>query len=468
MSSDQVLPSSFRDPSGFIFRKDEVLYRQVNKSYSANYDQLMESWLYAALVKTGLLIPHEEVADELALTDDIYRVIKPVPLVFISFPHEWCFSQLKDAALLTLKIQLIALRFGMVLKDASAYNIQFHQGKVVFIDSLSFDKYEEGLPWMAYKQFCQHFLAPLALMSYRDIRLSQLLRVYIDGIPLDLASKLLPRRSYLRFSMLSHIHLHAKSQLKYADSGEASGPTKAVRPISKRALTALTGSILSAVKALHWKLPDTEWGDYYSATNYNSISMGHKEKLVKEFIAAVDPHLKIAQDLGANTGQFSKIAAELGYDVISQDIDPVAVEKNYLDGIANKQEKILPLLLDLTNPSPAMGWRLKERMSFMERSDGNLVLALALVHHLAISNNVPLHLIAKFFADVAKVLIIEFVPKQDSQVRRLLASREDIFDLYHESGFEQAFSNYFTIERKEKIKDSERTLYMMSAINRAA
>jgi ribosomal protein L11 methylase PrmA len=466
LAIQSVLPSSFRDPSGFIFTHNNILYRQVNQCYAADFDQLTDSGLYDALVKSEYLIPHEVLTDDdasvLSSATGVYRIIKPQPILTISYPYEWCFSQLKDAALLTLKIQLIAMRFGMTLKDASAYNIQFHHGKPVFIDTLSFEKYEEGKPWVSYKQFCQHFLAPLALMSRTDVRLSQLMRNYIDGIPLDLASRLLPKRSYLNFSLLSHIHLHAKTQQKFAGRGEAEASAPVIRPISKKALTAMIGSMRSAVTGFKWKLPDTEWGNYYEATNYDNQAMQHKVQLVREFIDLVEPKPALVQDLGANTGQFSKVAADAGYSVISQDIDPVAVEKNYLNAVASNETGVLPLLLDLTNPSPALGWNLEERMSFLQRSNGNLVLALALIHHLAISNNVPLELIAKFFSGIASSVVIEFVPKADSQVKRLLASRVDIFSSYDEAGFESAFAAYFEVRRKEPIQDSERTLYLMS------
>ena len=192
MNKNLTLDSSFRDPSGFLFIREGVLYRQVNRAYAENYARLMESGLYAKLVKAGLLIPHTEANIDPPAPELAFKVICPERVPFISYPYEWSFGQLKDAALATLSIQKRALKAGMSLKDASAYNIQFYQAKPTLIDSLSFEIYQEGEPWVAYRQFCQHFLAPLALMAYRDVRLSQLLRVYIDGIPLDLASSLLP------------------------------------------------------------------------------------------------------------------------------------------------------------------------------------------------------------------------------------------------------------------------------------
>ncbi len=204
-----ALASSFRDPSGFLFSRSGTLYRQVNQSYRTHYEALMSSGLYQELVKSGRLVVHQLADIPAEIPELAYQVIQPVRIPFISYPYEWSFSQLKDAALCTLAIQKTALEKGMSLKDSSAYNIQFHQGQPTLIDTLSFEVYREGEPWIAYRQFCQHFLAPLALMAYVDIRLSQLLRTYVDGIPLDLASRLLPRRTKYNLALATHIHLHA-------------------------------------------------------------------------------------------------------------------------------------------------------------------------------------------------------------------------------------------------------------------
>lgn len=463
MSSQKILSSSFRDPDGFVFESEGVLLRQINKSAQKSYEQLMSSGLYDALVKRGLLVTHEEIDITQALDANAYKVIRPERLSYISYPFEWCFSQLKDAALCTIKLQQTALEYGMVLKDASAYNIQFSKGKPIFIDTLSFEEYEEGTPWVAYKQFCQHFIGPLALMAYCDISLSQLLRVHIDGMPLDLVSKILPLKTFFKYSLLSHIHLHAKTQTHYSNVAAQEGSTNSVkpRPISLLAFRALMKSIENAVTGINWKLAKTEWGDYYAATNYVDAAMSHKGEVIREFISSLQEAPDIIHDLGANNGFFSRIAAESGAEVIAQDIDPVAVEKNYLTAKKQKEGNILPLVLDLTNPSPNMGWALEERDSFLQRCQNKLVMALALVHHLAISNNVPLGKIAEFFATISNSLIIEFVPKEDSQVKRLLATRKDIFPDYHKEGFEKAFSKFFVIEKEVAIRDSERTLYLL-------
>jgi hypothetical protein len=205
-------PASFRDPSGFMYSREGILFRQVNLEYQENYDCLIGSGLAGNLMKAGLLLPYEEVSVAPASPERCYRVLQPEKVDFISYPFEWSFSQLKDAALATLEIHRIAVEHGLTLKDSSAYNIQFQRGHPVLIDTLSFDIYREGEPWVAYRQFCQHFLAPLALMAGKDIRLSQLLRVFIDGIPLDLASRLLPIQSRLNLGLLTHLHLHAGAQ----------------------------------------------------------------------------------------------------------------------------------------------------------------------------------------------------------------------------------------------------------------
>lgn len=457
MPASGPLPSSFRDPSGFMFVSDGLLYRQVNRAYAQNYDHLMSSGLYQELVGSNLLISHEEVADVYPARGQAHRVLKHELIPFVSYPYEWSFSQLKHAALATLRIQKRALDFGMSLKDCSAYNIQFSKGKPVLIDTLSFERYREGEPWIAYRQFCRHFLAPLALMSCRDVRLNQLLRVHIDGVPLDLASSLLPFWTRLRFSLLSHIHLHARSERHFAS--RQVDLTR--RKVSRTPLLALIDNLESAINGLKWRPRGTEWAGYYGATSYSGEALDHKRQLVGEFLDDVNPSPKIVWDLGANTGLFSRIASDRGIHTVSLDVDPACVEVNYLWSVEKRETMILPLLNDLTNPSASIGWANEERMSLVDRGPADAVLALALIHHLAISNNVPLGMIAEFFSRICQSLIIEFVPKNDWQVRRLLATRTDIFDRYDQRSFELEFGEYFTVLRTEAIKDTDRILYLM-------
>jgi hypothetical protein len=457
--SAEQLSASFRDPSGFLFSRDGILYRQINQIYTEDYARLMTSGLYAKLVKAGLLIPHTETDQAPAETGGAFKVIKPERVPFVSYPYEWSFSQLKDAALVTLKIQKRALRAGMSLKDASAYNIQFAHGRPVLIDTLSFASYQPGRPWEAYRQFCQHFLAPLALMAYVDVRLSRLLRDYIDGLPLDLASRLLPWRTRFEFGLLTHIHAHAKMQARYAGSEVKSAA--AAHPISENAMLGLIESLERTVNRLNWTPSGTEWESYYEATNYSDLAFEHKRQLVAQWV--MDEAPAMLWDLGANTGVFSRIAGRGAAFIASFDLDPAAVEQNYRAVKADHAENLMPLLLDLRNPSPALGWANSERESFEQRGPADMVLALAVIHHLAISNNVPLPQLASFLAKISRHLVIEFVPKSDSQVRKLLLNRVDIFPEYTVEGFERAFAAHFALREKVSVRESERFLYRMES-----
>lgn len=461
-TSDAItaLPSSFRDPMGFVFRHHGVVFRQVNQAYAEHYDHLMSSGLYDALTRRGWLVTHDEVDEPVADPDKAYRILRPEPIGFVSYPYEWSFSQLKDAALLTLGVQQLALQHDMSMSDASAYNIQFRGGRPVMIDTLSFQRYTEGASWDGYRQFCQHFLAPLALMAKTDIRLGQLLRIHLDGIPLDLASRLLPRTTWLSPALATHVHVHARTQKAHA----ATDQPKTARGsrfdhVSRRGLLGIIEGLRGAIHKLDWQPAGTEWGDYYQATNYSDSAFDRKQALVRTLLEQAAP--ASLWDLGANTGVFSRIGSRLDIPTIAFDIDPAAVEANYRQVREHKEADLLPLLLDLSNPSPGLGWNETERDSLRQRGPVDCAMALALIHHLAISNNLPFARIADFFAGICRHLVIEFVPKNDSQVQRLLRSREDIFDEYDQPHFERAFQDYFSIQRAEPIEGSTRVLYLM-------
>ena len=456
MTSKQALPASFRDPAGFLYTEESVIYRQINPAGYEDFFALNNSGLSQVLIENEWLIPHTEITqyDQSSPPDKI--IIRPEPIPFISYPYEWSFSQLKNAAQLTLEIQKSALELGLSLKDSSAYNIQFQRGKPVLIDTLSFERYQEGEPWTAYRQFCQHFFAPLALMAYTDVRLSQLLRVYIDGIPLDLTSKLLPKKTSLNFAINMHIHLHAKAQSR--QSGKTVERDSDRRQMRKHQLLGLLESLSSGIDKLTWKSSQTDWAEYEKFHNYSNQAHQHKHELVAQFLAQTQP--STVWDLGANIGQFSRIAGRQKINTIAFDIDPGAVELNYLQVIKDSDRHLLPLVLDLSNPSPGLGWSLDERDSFIERGPADVVFALALIHHLAIGSNVPLPQLAAFFSRICRWLIIEFIPKSDPQVCKLLQVREDIFTNYNQTDFLAAFSEKFDLLASEQITDSPRSLYL--------
>lgn len=448
-------PASFRDPASFVFFHDGTLLRYLGPSYRRHYDRLMESGLYQALVNEGWLIAHREVNLTAPDLPAAYKILQPEFLPFISYPYEWAFAQLKDAALLVLKIQKKAMESGMTLKDASAYNVQWHRNKPVWIDTASFEVMEPGTAWIPYRQFCEHFLAPLALMSLVDVRMVHFLKIYLDGIPIDLASRLLPASSYLRPTLLFHIHLHAWFQRLFSGKKTA-GPSNSKARMSRYGLFELIDQLEKAVQNLRWKPARSTWSDYYEKTNYSEESFKAKHEKIKEWILSKMP--RSVWDLGANTGIFSRIAVDQGIPVIAFDSDPTVVNQLY----SQSRDSLLSCYwVDLTNPSPSHGWAHEERESLVERGPVDLVMALALIHHLAIAHNVPLERIAEFMSRIARTLIMEFVPKTDSQVETLLMNRPDIFDDYHEKEFEDAFTSYFEIRERFPIPGSKRILYLL-------
>lgn len=452
--------SSFRDPAGFLFWNDDKIYRFVDRRYSNAFERAQTSGLYSSAVAADLLLDFETLdptqfnLDE--TKDNCLTILRPKQVSMITYPYEWSFAQLRDAAIVTLRLHLLALEKGLLLKDASAFNVQFVENRAVLIDHLSFDLVSEHSAWPAYGQFCRHFLSPLLLMAYLDISFGRMSQLYIDGLPLDLVSKLLPRRTRLSPAIQMHLHLHARISRKYSDVREKVGHRKT---LSADALAAIAHSLLRLIESLKPVRQRTEWGEYYSDTNYSGAALAAKAKMLRDCVQSVAP--RTIWDLGGNNGEFARAIRDLGKLIVCMDIDPSAVHRNYeicrRQGISN----ILPVVGDLTNPTPAIGFWNKERRALSERAKPDLAIALALVHHLAITNNLPLDYIARFLTSLAPTLIIEFVPKHDSQVRRLLANRHDVFPGYNTDGFVTAFSEHFEIVREAPIPESERILYLM-------
>jgi hypothetical protein len=450
-------PASFRDPAGFVYRRDGVLLRQVDRSFATRFEAVRASGILTELTSAGALVPFEErPLQEAATPDRAAAVIRPSIVDFVSYPFEWAFSQLQDAALLTLDVQRRAVARGMRLRDASAYNVQFHAGRPILIDTLSFEPADPTAPWPAYRQFCQHFLAPLAIMSYRDPRAGLLLRDFIDGIPLDLAVRLVPGRTRWSVGLGSHLHLHARAQRRHAADA---APSNGSRRMSRLGAAALLDSLRTTTERLRWRPASSAWAKYDESGSYAAQALGAKEAAVTELLS---PQMgSRVWDLGANVGRFSRIASSIGYHVVAWDGDPDATEQHYRAVRQTGETRVLPLLVDLTNPSPALGWALEERRSLLDRADADVVLALALVHHLAIGANVPLDRIFDLLARVAPQAIVEWVPKSDPMAERLLASREDIFHDYTPDGFRAAMSASHAIRGEIALPDSERIVFLL-------
>ena len=448
-------PASYKDPSGFIFQASGKFYRQVNKIYAGHYDLLIRSGLSSFLQGKQLLLHHEEVTENILNSDDWYLTLLPEQVPFTSYPYEWCFEQLKDAALLTLQIVKFSLDKGMILKDATPYNVQFLNGRPVFIDTLSFEKYEPSLPWIAYRQFCESFLFPLLLSHYHKTSIQPFLNSYPNGIPVNITAKLLPWKSRLNPGVSLHVFLQNKLSKKTKNSGTATS-------FSKNKLFNLISHLDSIIRDLN-NTDKTEWSNYYSESISSPEYLGKKEEIITNLLQKLDGRKLL--DLGANEGFFSRLAAAKNFNVIAIDKDDQCINFLYKKVKEENITNILPLCMDLMNPSAASGFANNERTSFVERIHTDAVLALALVHHLAIGYNLPLSKIAEYLYGFSHQLIIEFVPKEDEKVQLLLQNKKDIYPEYTREHFENIFRKRFTITEKVQVTGSDRIIYLMKRMN---
>jgi hypothetical protein len=450
MMTSKRHPASYRDPDGFIFEYQEKFYRQVNQRYAVDYKLFKESGLYDHLVKENKLLEHTEVHDCVAEEINWHKTLLPRQLKLLSYPYEWCFSQWKDAALLTLKIATISIEHGMLLKDATPFNIQFVDGSPVWIDTLSFEKYDFTKPWIAYRQFVECFIAPLLLAQYQSQELLKIFEIYPEGIPLKILAKLLPFKSRFNINILMHIFLPASLSGK---------KIKSTTNFTRLKLLNIIYNLHSFVKSINIKSVNTNWNNYYEETVLNDEYVDEKIKCLNDWMSLLP--FGSAIDIGTNTGLFALKAAGKGIPTIAVDADIDCIDKLYNTCKKNKIHNLLPLCVDIINPSPAIGWDNNERETFFHRVQADLCLALALVHHLTIGKNVSFTQLAVTFGKLATWLIIEFIPKTDPKVKLLLENRRDIFDSYNEISFKNAFETVFTIEKRWPMTNTDRILFFM-------
>ncbi|MEP6728781.1 MAG: SAM-dependent methyltransferase, partial [Bacteroidota bacterium] len=453
MIDNKQHPASFRDPAGFIFEHEAKFYRQINQVYAADFDLFKKSGLYDLLAGQKKILTHTELDQNFTGTAQWYKTLLPEQLGFVSYPYEWCFSQWKDAALLTLDLVKISISHGMILKDATPFNIQFINGTPVFIDTLSFEKYDATKPWIAYRQFTECFIAPLLLAKYNSAELLKIFQLYPDGIPLRIISKLLPLKSMFNANVFLHIRLPNLLRSK-RDS-----PQKKPVPFTQQKLSNIISNLYSFVNALSLPSSVTQWNNYYEETilsnEYAEAKMMITENWLKELTG------QTVLDIGTNTGLFAKAAAASGKFTIAIDADIACIDKLYSECRQKNIDNLIPLFVDITNPSPAIGWNNEERAAFAERVHADITMALALIHHLAIGKNISFEQIAVAFSSLAPCLIIEFVPKSDPKVQLLLQDRVDIFSTYTESFFLEIFEKKFTVIKRVVVPGTERVLFLM-------
>ena len=448
--------SSFRDPSGFVFQRNGILYRQVNKVFKDDFDHFIKSGCYDHFVKNKWLIPHEEVPENLSGSDNWYKTLKPNRVSFISYPYEWSFDMLKDAAILTLRLAKESIAYGVMLKDATPYNIQWSHGGPIFIDTISFEKYDSSKPWIAYRQFCENFVSPLVLMFHRSQPLQPMLLGYPEGIPLTITKSLLPWTSFFFFYTYLHIHLHSKWSARKTPNTPVTRTN-----FSEKKMIHILDSLSALVQKKKWKDKPTTWNHYYEEASTRGDYLTHKKEIVKQWLNETE--FSSAIDLGANTGEFSYLLAEKNIPVVAVDFDHSAINKLYVR-VKKDGKNILPLVIDLANPSPAIGLNNNEHASFIDRVHVDFALALALVHHLSIGKNIPFIQLSELFQKMTNYLVVEFIPKEDEKVQLMLKEKKDVYYDYNEENFLDAFSNHFSVRDRKAIPGSNRILYLMKKI----
>jgi len=470
-SFKEIDAGSFRDPEGFVFKVGERVLRALRQSGWDSYKAFRQSGMAKNLEEEGWVVRSWEIERQVPtdigpLPSDIVGVIEQERIPFISYPYEWSFDMLKGAALHHLDLFLLASDSGFVIKDSSAYNIQFQGGQPVFIDVLSFEPYREGMPWVGYTQFCQSFLFPLALKAFRGLDFHSLLRSHIDGIPVGPARVLLGIKGWMKRGMFKHVILQSVFQKSFEQETPklATADSASRVNFSLKNICALILSVRHSVEKMTPSPKESTWSSYRENNSYSSEAHEKKRTFVVNHVSRIRP--SSLWDLGCNTGEFSLLVAEHCSQVVAMDSDPESVNRLYLHCRNQRIKNVLPLVIDLANPSPSMGWDLAERKSIFERSGPECLLALALIHHLCLARNIPLVKVLQFFAKLeAKSVIIEFVPKTDPMARQILANREDVFPWYRQSVFEEIVNSMFTIKDRVKLEDQGRILYCLERLH---
>lgn len=438
--------SSFRDPDSSLSYDSSYYYRRISLNYEKHYNHFIESGLKSKLLQEGFILPFDEIIDDFPEGGVSSKVLRTDILPFVSYPYEWSFSQFKEAALLTLKVNQLSLEYGMILKDASMFNVQFVGCNPVFIDLASFEVYEQDTPWNAYYQFCKHFYGPLFLAAQKNIILSKLLQYFIDGIPLKEVVSLCNSYDFLNSGAFLHLYLHAKGEGKIVNGFIE-------KKVTKKQLSNIFIHLESAINNLSLKQKQTVWDNYNKNNNYAIESQQHKVEIIKGFLDQIDGEK--ALDIGANDGLYSQLLADKGMYTLVVDIDEFAVDRAF----KTKHDLIHPLQMNLVNPTPAIGWNNLERKSFWDRCQVDVIQALAIVHHLVITHDISFEEIAKKLSKNTKYLIIEFVDPEDSQAEILLQNKPPHRLNYNLNNFEIGFNSYFNVIDKKSILETKRNLF---------
>lgn len=454
-----VEPGSFRDPAGNIFYYEGKVLRLLNKSGQDRYNFLKKGDLINKCFKNDFLIKSYEVNDS-KFDSDIFKnkkIIEHEKINYISYPYEWSFDQLKDAALHHLNFHLFLLDNNATLIDGSAYNIQFNGYKPVFIDLLSIKEYNEGEYWNAHKQFCENFLNPLILKSKKQIDFNNWFRGNLEGITTKDLNSILNLKDKFSFNILTQVVLLNFLEQKTLKNKKTNIKSIKKRKFPKKSYIGLLRNMKKLIESMEIKKTKTMWDDYSSNNTYNQKEEIIKKEIVSKFSQKYN--FQTLADLGCNDGVYSKICIENGSKyVVGFDYDLSAVNKAY--NISKKKElNFLPLYFDASNPSPNLGWAQNERKGYFERMNFEGLIALAFEHHLAIAKNIPLDQVLKWLINIAPIGLIEFVPKNDATIKKMLELKGDIFDSYNEENFRSLIQKNAVIISETKVSESGRKIF---------
>jgi len=458
-------PGSFRDRNSRVFYGANAVFRGLGETALHEWEALSSTAFFPRSMAEGKLVHTERIdpTEELtsALAGDWAAVLKHQIIPFVSYPYEWSFGMLKDAALLQLELLLVALDEDMILKDSSAFNVQWKGAKPIFIDVASFERLTPGEPWVGYRQFCQMFLYPLFLLAYKNVSFQPWLRGCIDGIEAEHCNSLMSVRDFLRPGVFLHVYLQSKMQAKYAQTQKDTKGELRAAGFNKDLIKSNVRSLDKTVRGLTWKRASSEWSNYANDNTYTGIDREMKMGFVRDVVHSRPWNL--VWDLGCNTGAFSRLAAENARYVVAMDADQLSIERFYQALKVEGNTSILPLVINIADASPNLGWRGLERKALIERGKPDLILCLALIHHVVISANIPLAEFIDWLSSLGASLVIEFVTKEDPMVQTLLRNKEDNYTDYEIKYFEQSLDRAFEVAKREVLASGTRILYFAHA-----
>jgi hypothetical protein len=463
-----VEEGSYRDRNGSVFYHNDTVYRGISKKALQNWKILSQTRFFEEACRRGEVVQTRHVDGlEESLPqrskDQWAAVLWHESIPFVSYPYEWSFSALKDAALLQLRLFLDALDEEIALKDASSFNIQWRGTLPVFIDIPSFEPWTAGEPWIGYRQFCQLFLYPLLLQAYKNVSFQPWLRGRIDGIEPEEMNNLMSWRDRLRGGVLSHVFLHSRFEKAFNNRKSGVKAQLSDSGFSKALIKANVHRLERLVDGLNWGQTKSEWSNYGKGAHYSAEDKQAKECFVRKVVSS--RQWPLAWDLGCNQGLYTRILAEYADTVVAMDADHLTIDRLYRKLKEEANRRILPLVINLADPPPALGWRGRERKSLIERGRPSLTLCLALIHHIVIQANIPLADFIEWLRTLGGALVIEFVTREDQMVQRLLQNKVDDYADYDQGYFEYVLQQNFRIVQKQDLHSGTRILYFAEPLS---